>query len=79
MSIAAMTEVAFQSPKGVGGAEYFPKTLTQVSGAAGAKGTPDNDVNTALRTLERPRRVGDRTGNQASSPPPRLTYTPELG
>jgi hypothetical protein len=51
MSIAAMTEIAFQRRSDVGAHDYFPKTLREIAGAAGGKGTPETDVNTALRTL----------------------------
>ncbi len=51
MSIASMTEVAFQSRTDVGQATYFPKTFTQIAGAAGGKATPESEVNAALRTL----------------------------
>jgi len=51
MSIAAMTEVAFQSRQDVGDPNYVPKTLSQIAGAAGGKQAPDSEVNTALRTL----------------------------
>src|SRR2546425_12220413 len=51
MSIASMTEVAFQSRTDVGEATYFPRTFTEIAGAAGGKATPESQVNAALRTL----------------------------
>lgn len=51
MSIASMTEVAFQSRTDVGNETYFPKTYTEIGGAAGGKDTPDSQVNAALRNL----------------------------
>jgi hypothetical protein len=51
MSIASMTEVAFQSRTDVGSSKYFPKTFTEIAGAAGGKGTPESQVNAAFRTL----------------------------
>ena len=51
MSIASMTEVAFQSRTDVGQPTYFPKTFTEIAGAAGGKATPESQINAALRTL----------------------------
>ena len=51
MSIASMTEIAFQSRTDVGQTTYFPKNLMEISGAAGGKDSPDSQVNTAIRTL----------------------------
>lgn len=51
MSIASMTEVAFQSRTDVGSSKYFPKTYSEIAGAAGGKGTPESQVNAAFRTL----------------------------
>jgi hypothetical protein len=46
-----MTEVAFQSRTDVGSATYFPKTFTEIAGAAGGKPTSESQVNAAIRTL----------------------------
>ena len=51
MSIASMTEVAFQSRTDIGEATYFPKTFTEIAGAAGGKAAPESQVNAAIRTL----------------------------
>ena len=51
MSIASMTEIAFQSRTDIGEANYFPKTFTEIAGAAGGKVTPESQVNAAIRTL----------------------------
>lgn len=51
MSIASMTEVAFQSRTDVGRADFVPRTLQQVAGAAAGHEEPATSVNTALRTL----------------------------
>jgi hypothetical protein len=51
MSIASMTEVAFQRRTDVGAPEFAPKTLRDVAGAAGGKQAPDTTINTALKTM----------------------------
>lgn len=51
MSIASMTEIAFQSRTDVEPLKFVPKTLSEIAGAAGGKTTPENQVNTAIRTL----------------------------
>ncbi len=51
MSIASMTEVAFQSRTDIGSATYFPKTYAEIAGAAGGKATPESQVNAAIRIL----------------------------
>ncbi len=51
MSIASMTEIAFQSRTDIGNPTYFPKTYAEMAGAAGGKDTPDSQVNAAIRTL----------------------------
>jgi hypothetical protein len=51
MSIASMTEIAFQSRTDVGSPTYFPRTFTEIAGAAGGKATPESQVNAAIRTL----------------------------
>ncbi len=51
MSIASMTEIAFQSRTDVGQATYFPRTYSEMAGAAGGKNTADSQVNAALRNL----------------------------
>ena len=51
MSIASMTEIAFQSRTDVGEATYFPKTFTEIAGAAGGKAIQESQVNAAIRTL----------------------------
>lgn len=51
MSLASMTEVAFQRRTDVGKPEFVPRTLPEVAGAASGKQEPDTPVNTALRTM----------------------------
>jgi hypothetical protein len=51
MSIASMTEIAFQSRTDVGGPTYVPRTFTEIAGAAGGKDSPESQVNAAIRTL----------------------------
>src|SRR5262249_26443616 len=51
MSIASMTEIAFQSRTDVGNPQYVPKTYTEIASAASGKDSPESKVNTALRTL----------------------------
>jgi hypothetical protein len=51
MSIASMTEVAFQRRVDVGRPDFAPRTLPEVAGAATGKQEPETPVNTALRTM----------------------------
>jgi|PersoiStandDraft_1058852.scaffolds.fasta_scaffold42235_2 hypothetical protein len=51
MSIASMTEVAFQSRSDVGDPKFVPKTYAELAGAAGGKNEPATSVDTALKTV----------------------------
>jgi len=51
MSIASMTEIAYQSRSDVGDPAYYPRTFTEIAGAAGGKPAAESQVNAAVRTL----------------------------
>lgn len=51
MSIVSMTEVAFQSRTDVGSPGYYPKTYSQIAGAAGGNPEAESPVNAAMRML----------------------------